>query len=243
MKKIRRILCIALCLALCFSNAAFAHSGRTDGNGGHRDNNNVSGLGYYHYHCGGHPAHLHPNGVCPYSGGGSADPVVPSTEPAQEPTTEPAPAPKPKSNVKIKNKITKMAVGTKFQLKTKGSRGYTVKWVSSDSKVAKVYRNGKVEARRAGWVTLTAKAKGSEDKCRIKIVDPKMTPVNLTLKVGESKRIKVKGSNSKKKWNTSNRRIAEVTNKGVVTGKSAGSTKIIVRVDGKVLRCSVTVTK
>jgi len=43
-----------------------AHSGRTDSNGGHKDNKNKSGLGSYHYHCGGHPAHLHPNGVCPY---------------------------------------------------------------------------------------------------------------------------------------------------------------------------------
>lgn len=44
-----------------------AHSGRTDSNGGHRDNKNKSGLGSYHYHCGGYPAHLHENGVCPYS--------------------------------------------------------------------------------------------------------------------------------------------------------------------------------
>ena len=51
---------------------AEAHSGRTDARGGHRDNKNKSGLGSYHYHCGGHPAHLHPNGVCPYSGQSSA---------------------------------------------------------------------------------------------------------------------------------------------------------------------------
>ena len=36
-----------------------AHSGKTDS----------SGLGSYHYHCGGHPAHLHTDGVCPYSSG------------------------------------------------------------------------------------------------------------------------------------------------------------------------------
>ncbi len=48
---------------------AEAHSGRTDSNGGHRDNKNKSGLGSYHYHCGGYPAHLHPNGVCPYKSG------------------------------------------------------------------------------------------------------------------------------------------------------------------------------
>ena len=32
-----------------------AHSGRTDASGGHHDNKNVSGLGSYHYHCGGFP--------------------------------------------------------------------------------------------------------------------------------------------------------------------------------------------
>lgn len=46
---------------------ASAHSGRTDSKGGHRDNKNKSGLGSYHYHCGGYPAHTHKNGVCPYS--------------------------------------------------------------------------------------------------------------------------------------------------------------------------------
>lgn len=46
-----------------------AHSGRTDAHGGHKDNKNASGLGSYHYHCGGYPAHLHENGVCPYANG------------------------------------------------------------------------------------------------------------------------------------------------------------------------------
>ena len=48
-------------------NITFAHSGRTDSDGEHRDNKNKIGLGNYYYHCGGHPAHLHTNGVCPYS--------------------------------------------------------------------------------------------------------------------------------------------------------------------------------
>lgn len=30
-----------------------AHSGRTDSSGGHHDNKNVRGLGFYHYHSGG----------------------------------------------------------------------------------------------------------------------------------------------------------------------------------------------
>ena len=60
-------ICIIICLLIFSTNCIFAHSGRTDSNGGHRDNQNKSGLGSYHYHCGGYPAHLHTNGVCPYS--------------------------------------------------------------------------------------------------------------------------------------------------------------------------------
>ena len=65
-KKIVSALIIILSI-LSIQMSVYSHSGRTDANGGHRDNQNKSGLGSYHYHCGGHPAHLHPNGVCPYS--------------------------------------------------------------------------------------------------------------------------------------------------------------------------------
>lgn len=65
MKKLRRVFLISICLLL-MSSVSFAHSGRTDSNGGHKDKNNVSGLGSYHYHHG-YEAHLHPNGVCPYT--------------------------------------------------------------------------------------------------------------------------------------------------------------------------------
>ena len=57
---------VTLVFALSLNTTAVAHSGRTDSNGGHRDNKNVSGLGSYHYHCGGYPAHLHDGGTCPY---------------------------------------------------------------------------------------------------------------------------------------------------------------------------------
>ena len=60
---------------------AEAHPGRTDANGGHRDNKNVSGLGSYHYHCGGHPAHLHENGACPYAS--YVEEAVPAVSPEE----------------------------------------------------------------------------------------------------------------------------------------------------------------
>lgn len=64
-KSLKLIALAALISISTNTTAAFAHPGRTDSNGGHRDNNNVSGLGSYHYHHG-MEAHLHPNGVCPY---------------------------------------------------------------------------------------------------------------------------------------------------------------------------------
>ena len=66
-KKIVKFTSICVLTIIIMCNITFAHSGRTDSNGGHRDNKNKSGLGSYHYHCGGHPAHLHTKGVCPYS--------------------------------------------------------------------------------------------------------------------------------------------------------------------------------
>lgn len=64
--KFEKVFTILVCFVLVFSVISDAHSGRTDGSGGHKDNKNKSGLGYYHYHHG-YSAHLHPNGVCPYS--------------------------------------------------------------------------------------------------------------------------------------------------------------------------------
>ena len=43
------------------STTAYAHSGKTDSNGGHYDRDS----GEYHYHHG-YPAHSHTNGECPY---------------------------------------------------------------------------------------------------------------------------------------------------------------------------------
>ena len=73
MKHFKRVATIILCAVFLLSyTAPSAHSGRTDSSGGHHDYKNKSGLGSYHYHCGGHPAHLHKNGVCPYSSSSSS---------------------------------------------------------------------------------------------------------------------------------------------------------------------------
>lgn len=65
MKRLQRVFCLILAVA-ALTTTTFAHSGRTDAQGGHRDTKNASGLGSYHYHHGYGP-HLHTGGVCPYA--------------------------------------------------------------------------------------------------------------------------------------------------------------------------------
>lgn len=55
-------LALSALLICCLCVPTFAHSGKTDINGGHYD----ATTGEYHYHHG-YPAHSHPNGECPYN--------------------------------------------------------------------------------------------------------------------------------------------------------------------------------
>lgn len=91
---------------------AEAHSGRTDKYGGHKDNKNVSGLGNYHYHCGGNPPHLHENGICPYaaSTGTASTSAAPSTKTNSKQTTVETPA---ASNSTTQNNSSKQAAAAK----------------------------------------------------------------------------------------------------------------------------------
>lgn len=60
----KRIVFVAILFTTLLSIVFYAqaHSGRTDGRGGHHDRQN----GGYHFHHG-YPAHYHPNGECPYT--------------------------------------------------------------------------------------------------------------------------------------------------------------------------------
>lgn len=135
------LLCSVMIICSAFITS-YAHSGRTDGSGGHRDNKNKSGLGSYHYHCGGHPAHLHDGGYCPY--------------------TDKFP-----SRVSIKIEKTTLRIGEKVEISAsvypEDSCDTDVFWDSSDESVA-VVSGGMVEARGYGTATLTAESFNGKKK-------------------------------------------------------------------------------
>lgn len=58
---------------------------------------------------------------------------------------------------------------------------------------------------------------------------------------GKTTKLKVNGTSKTVKWYTSNKNIATVSSKGVVTGKAKGKATITAKVSGKKLKCTVNV--
>ncbi len=151
-------------------------------------------------------------------------------------------------------------------LKTKGaSRTYTVdfsvtgrkntvKWSSSDSKVASVSK-GKITAKKAGTATITAEANGVTDtvKVTVKAFEPTITlnQSEYTLYTkGKGNTVTLKavvdGADKKPVWNSSNKNVAVVSDKGKVTipsGKDAvaGRTLITATANGVTAKCWIRV--
>ncbi|RDU21800.1 Ig-like domain-containing protein [Anaerosacchariphilus polymeriproducens] len=64
---------------------------------------------------------------------------------------------------------------------------------------------------------------------------------NLTLKTGQSQVLKLKNSNKKAKWSSSNSKVAQVNKRGKVIAKTAGTTRITAKVGKRKYTCKVKV--
>lgn len=100
------------------------------------------------------------------------------------------------------------------------------------------------------WKRVTAFALATSLICSGVVADSaqakgKMTlnKKKVTLRVGESTLLKVKGTKKKIVWKSSKKKIAVVSKKGKVTAKKAGHAKITAKTAGKKLVCKVTVKK
>ena len=153
--------------------ATFAHSGRTDANGGHKDNKNKSGLGSYHYHCGGHPAHLHTNGVCPYSTSNSSS----SSSTKTTTTTTSTQSTIKVTAIHINENIEDIEVGKKEKLTASitpsNATDKSITWESSDESIATVNSEGEIRAKKPGIVDIIATtSNGMSSTITINVIEP-----------------------------------------------------------------------
>ena len=114
----------------------------------------------------------------------------------------------------------------------------SVKWKSSDTKVAKVSSSGVVTAVGKGTATITCTTKdgGYKASCKITVKKISVTGLSLSsssvkLDVGESERIyaNLKPSNASNQnvtWKSSNKSVAKVSSTGKITAVGAGTATI-----------------
>lgn len=231
---IKVIICI--CAIVC-SSFVYAHSGRTDSNGGHRDNNNVSGLGSYHYHCGGHPAHLHNGGVCPYN----------TTNTYSTTTTRSIPQKVYASEVVVSNVPQSMKVGEKNKIDANVSpsnaEDKTIYYSSSNTSVATVSSLGEINAVGVGTTIISAytnRGTMKQFEVRIDAIKAEKVTIDTTLSnviAGTTVIVKANvypenTTNKKVKWRIEDENIATVTENGSLYGKSEGETILYAEIDG-----------
>ena len=147
-----------------------------------------------------------------------------------------------KKSLKLKVKDTAALTAT---LNPSGATS-TISWKSSNTKVATV-KNGVVTAKAAGTTTITATANKKKATCTITVTTnakTKLAKTKGTVKVGKTIKLSVNNGDKIKSCTTSNKKVATVTNKGVIKGKKAGKATItVVTGKGAVLTYKVTVKK
>lgn len=138
-----------------------------------------------------------------------------------------------------KSKLT-MGLGDTYTLKLTGAKNPV--WKSSNSKIA-VVKNGKVIARKSGKVTITATYKGKSYKCTVLVKSPKINSAKFSMTVGTKKQVRVLNTINRVAWVSSNKSIAVVDKKGLVTARKAGKVKITGKLHGKNYTSVITVKK
>lgn len=241
MKKILSVLTACL-LGISLPFSVLAHGGRTDASGGHKDNKNKSGLGSYHYHCGGNPPHLHTGGTCPYSGGGTASKAsgIPKTVYA--------------SSITAKNVPAQINAGESASLEASvypsNAEDKDITWESSDTSVLTVSKTGALTAVGVGTAIITAKtSRGTSKSFTISVNEVIAESISISenekeILIGDTVELECvftpeNTTNKAVAWKSDNESVVSITTDGIITANSVG--KALITATHKELTDSVTI--
>jgi len=166
------------------------------------------------------------------------------------------------TSVKLNHKVITIKKGKTLKLKAtvlpkKAAKKAKLVWKTSNKKIATVSSKGKVKAKKAGKVTITATVKGTKKKakCTVYVGTPvKKVILNkkeLTLNKGKTYTLKATLSPKKPKlktvkYSSDNETVATVSKKGVITAVAPGTAVITAAPKdeaGKKATVTVTVNK
>lgn len=145
------------------------------------------------------------------------------------------------SAVKLNTTKKTLVKGQTYTLKVTGTSS-TVKWSTSNKKIASVSSKGKVTAIAKGTATITAKVSGKKYTCKVSVETPKINKTSITLTESNTYGLKISGTTQKVSWTSSSASVASVSQKGVVTARKKGTATITAKLtSGKKYSCKVTV--
>lgn len=206
-------------------------------------------------------ATVNSNGKVTAKGRGTATITCTTVDGAKKATCKVTVITKKISSISLNKTSMKISYNTSATLKVtvspKGADKSLVKWSSSDTKVAKVDKNGKVTAVGEGTAIITCKpadgGKGKGATCKVQVekqnvIGIKLSHTGLTMNKGLSFQLTglvlpTNASDKRVLWTTSDVNVASVSSTGLVTARGSGKCTIkAIAVDGGyVAACEVTV--
>ena len=154
--------------------------------------------------------------------------LLPKEGATTDPTTTPDPTPEVvKDAVTITDPTSaELKVGASLTLVAKASGENAITWKSSDEAVATV-ADGKVTAKKAGEVTITATYGTATDDVKLTVVDfVDITATETTVIAGKTLQLTVVEKTGDITWKSSDDKIATVDETGLVTAVTGGAVKI-----------------
>ncbi len=116
-------------------------------------------------------------------------------------------------------------------------------WFSSDESVAVVDPDGTVHATARGKATIMVEIDGYTFSYKVRVVAPFLNCRTKSLYLGEQCTLEVNGGSGKTTWKSSNKNIASVSKKGVVTARKPGKAVVTATRNGVSMQCRITVLK
>ena len=148
----------------------------------------------------------------------------------------------PATSLTLSNTTLTMGVGDKqstvYSVVPSGTDD-KVKWSTNNKAVASVNKKGLITAVAPGTAIITA-ATTSGKTAQVSVTVVGLNFYNLSMEQYDTYTLSVLGDVKNVAWDSENPEIATVVG-GMVTAKKPGSTTILARVNGAVLRCKVTV--